>query len=304
MAKSDLREQPVIVVVKKPPVHPHYGGAWKVAFADFMTALMAVFLVLWIVSQSTDVRSAIAGYFQDPLGRADQFGNSIMPGPGAARPPLSAPLRVQDVLDPRLDRLGRVAEELQQQLAGIPELEGLQHQLQIELTEQGLEIHLLEDSTGVFFETGGTEPEPRGRTILTLIGQQLGRIPNHVVIEGHTDSQPFAAGSRSTNWELSTGRANAARRLLLAGGLSEFQVDEIRGLADRELRVPDDPFAAENRRVTITVDLGLETSGVGVSPASDSIAEGTSIPELRFLRFTPNPPDRADSTAARREDGR
>jgi chemotaxis protein MotB len=301
MAKSDLREQPVIVIIKKRAHHGHHGGAWKVAFADFMTAMMAMFLVLWIVSQSTDVKSAIAGYFQDPLGRADQFGSSIIPGPGAARPPLNSPLNVQDVLDPRMDRLGRIAQELQNQIASIPELEGLEEQVDIELTDDGLKIHLLEDSMGVFFERGGTVPAPRGQSILRMIGRELGQIPNHIVIEGHTDAQPFASGSRYSNWELSTERANAARRVLIAGGLADVQVNEVRGLADREPRVPDDPFAPENRRVTITVEIGLDVLRSLSDSSADSTGGESAVPQLRFLRLNQPPQTQPDSTG--RQDG-
>ena len=144
MAKDELREQPIIVIVKKGGGHAHHGGAWKVAFADFMTAMMAMFLVLWIVSQSTDVKSAIAGYFQDPLGRADEFGSSIIPGPGAARPPLSVPLDVQEIIDPRIDRLGSVVEKLSQEILKIPELADLEGKIDMEITEDGLKIHLLD----------------------------------------------------------------------------------------------------------------------------------------------------------------
>ncbi len=289
MAKDELREQPIIVVVKKVAGHGHHGGAWKVAFADFMTAMMAMFLVLWIVGQSTDVKSAIAGHFQDPLGRADEFGSSIIPGAGAARPPLTVPLNVEDIIDPRVDRLGRVAEKLAQEILQIPELQDLDGKIELEMTEAGLKIHLLEDSAGVFFEKGGTAPAPEGRALLMMIGRELSQIPNHVVIEGHTDAQRFVSGSRYSNWELSTERANAARRLLAAGGLRDDQINEVRGLADRELRVTNDPLSPENRRVTITVEFGLEVlQDLSDSSVSDSTT-GAALEQLRFLRLNQSP---------------
>ena len=281
MAKDDLRERPIIMVLKKKRAHGHHGGAWKVAFADFMTAMMAMFLVLWIVSQSTDVKSAIAGYFQDPLGRSDEFGSSIIPGPGAARPPQSMPLNLNEVTDPRIDRLGRMANRITEHLQEIPELAEVMSQIQMELTDEGLKIHLLEDDDGVFFQTGGAIPAEAGRALLLALGRELAILPNHLIIEGHTDARPFPARSRYTNWELSTERANAARRLLIDGGLRESQIDEVKGLADRELRFPEEPLASQNRRVTILMELGIDllrgaetrnvTPGpIPVRPSSDS----------------------------------
>jgi chemotaxis protein MotB len=280
VAKDDLREQPIIMVLKKHRGHAHHGGAWKVAFADFMTAMMAMFLVLWIVSQSTDVKSAIAGYFQDPLGRADEFGSSVIPGPGAARPPQSMPLNLNEVTDPRIDRLGRMANHISEQIKSMPELADVQSQIQMEMTEEGLKIHLLEDSNGVFFESGGAIPAPAGRALLMALGRELAILPNHLIVEGHTDSRPFPPHSRYTNWELSTERANAARRLLVDGGLRESQIDAVRGLADRELRIPDNPLAPENRRVTILMELGIDlvqseaTSSTNRSGRDSSAATG------------------------------
>jgi chemotaxis protein MotB len=257
--KNELREKPVIVVVKKKRRHGgHHGGAWKVAFADFMTSLMALFLVLWIVGQSSDVKSAIAGHFKDPLGRADQFGNSIMPGAGAARPMLTEPLSIQDIVDPRIDRLRRLANFVKDRLTEVPNFEAIRRQVEVELTEEGLRITLLEDSAGVFFELGSPAPHAAGRTLLRSLGEDLSRVPNQVAIEGHTDARPYSGRTRYSNWELSADRANAARRLLVDGGLRDEQVMEVRGLAATRLRMPQDPYAPENRRVTITVLLGPE----------------------------------------------
>ena len=265
--KNELREKPIIVIVKKSGGHGHHGGAWKVAFADFMTAMMAMFLVLWIVGQSTDVRSAIAGHFQDPLGRASEFGSSIMPGEGAARPPLVNPLTLEEITDIRIDRLGRLARRIRERLVELPDFSDVKDQIEVHMTDDGLRIELLEDTTGIFFESASATPQADGRTVLLALGAELSRMPNHVLIEGHTDARGFARGGRYSNWELSTERANAARRLLIEGGLPEEQIDEVRGYADRQLRTPDHPDAAENRRVTITVKLGTDAfTQLGGSP--------------------------------------
>jgi len=247
------REAPVIIIVKKKRHGSgHHGGAWKVAFADFMTAMFALFLVMWIVGQSTDIRSAVAGYFQDPLGRADEFGSSIMPGEGAQSSTVR-PLTPTEVVDMRRNRLGALAQHLESQLDELPGLGAARDKIEVQLTTDGLRIQLLEDSTGVFFDTGSAVPNPRGFQILALLGRELGSLPNAVRIEGYTDARPYSGNSAYTNWELSADRANGARRVLVRSGLGSDQVVQIRGLADHELRDPAHPYSACNRRITITM---------------------------------------------------
>ena len=247
------REAPVIIIVKKKGHGGgHHGGAWKVAFADFMTAMFALFLVMWIVNQSTDIRSAVAGYFQDPLGRADEFGSSIMPGEGAQTATVR-PLTPTEVVEMRRNRLGALARHLENQLDDVADLGAARDKIEVQLTTDGLRIQLLEDSTGVFFDTGSSTPNPRGVQILALLGRELGALPNAVRIEGYTDARSYSGNSTYTNWELSSDRANAARRVLVRSGLGPDQVVQIRGLADHELRDPAHPFSASNRRITITM---------------------------------------------------
>jgi chemotaxis protein MotB len=271
------REGPVIIIVKKKGHGGgHHGGAWKVAFADFMTAMFALFLVMWIVNQSTDIRSAVAGYFQDPLGRADEFGSSIMPGEGAQTATVR-PLTPTEVMDLRRNRLGALAEHLEGQLDKQTDLGDARDKIEVQLTRDGLRIQLLEDSTGVFFETGSAVPNPRGVRILALLGQELGSLPNAVRIEGYTDARPYSGGSAYTNWELSADRANAARRVLGRSGLAPDQVVQIRGLADHELRDPAHPYSACNRRITITMLMEYARPPETRSPdglPSDSAASG------------------------------
>ena len=249
---NKAREQPIIIIKKKIYAHGHHGGAWKVAFADFMTAMFAMFLVLWLVNQSSDVKSAIAGYFQDPLGRADEFGSSIMPGEGAQTqsPRIMSP---SQAIDLRRDRLQALAENIRQEIREVPTLAALADHVEIEVTQEGLRIELLEDSSGVFFETGSAIPKAAGAVVLQFLGKQLGGMPNGVVVEGHTDARPYHRADGYSNWELSVDRANAARRIMLSGGLSEAQVQQVRGWADRKLREPEQPFADANRRVTVTM---------------------------------------------------
>lgn len=270
---NKAREQPIIIVKKKGHGHGHHGGAWKVAFADFMTAMFAMFLVLWLVNQSSDVKSAIAGYFQDPLGRADEFGSSIMPGEGA-QTQSPRPMTAQQVIDLRRDRLRYVAEQIKQEIRETPALAEIADHVEVEITEEGLRIQLLEDSTGVFFELGSATPKAAGAALLELLGKKLGGMPNAVVIEGHTDARPFHRADGYSNWELSVDRANAARRIMQAGGLNDAQIQQVRGWADRKLRDPEHPEADSNRRVTVTMLLPPVTAADTLGFPTDTLAAG------------------------------
>lgn len=246
------REQPIIIVRKKVHAARHHGGAWKVAFADFMTAMMALFLVLWIVTQSTDIKSAIAGYFTDPLGRASEFGNSFIPGTGAQAANVR-PISETQILEMRRDRLQQMGARIRQQLKKHPEFKNVEQYVAIQLVSEGLRIELLESDRGVFFDLGKATPSPEGRQILALLATEFATLANPIMIEGHTDSRPYRWSSSYSNWELSTDRANAARRIMQVAGLPESQVLQVRGHADRTLRDPTDPFSPSNRRVTMTV---------------------------------------------------
>jgi chemotaxis protein MotB len=261
-----------------------------------MTAMMALFLVLWLVTQSSDVRSAIAGYFQDPLGRANEFGSSIIPGEGAqAASP--RPISQTQLADLRRDRLQMLGERIRQALAKYPDFGELASHIEIDFTDEGLRIQLLEDSSGVFFVAGSAHPRAAGVALLGLLGQQLSTMRNTVLVDGYTDAVPYSnTQSTYTNWELSSDRANASRRILLAGGLHEGQVAQVRGHGDRDLRFPDAPTSASNRRVTITmlfdtpgdslaiVDslrkgiLGALTAPIPAAPAMGPAPDGVHAP--------------------------
>ena len=251
------REVPIRIVVKKVAHGGHHGGAWKVAFADFMTAMFALFLVLWLVDQSSDVKSAVAGYFQDPLGRADEFGSSILPGEGS-QSSVPQPLSPKQVIDLRRDRMSSLGDQIDRQLRDIPDLKEVSDKIEIEVTEEGLRIQLLEDANGTFYQSGSAELSPRGKQLFMILGAQLGKLSNQVRLEGFTDAHPFTARPDYSNWELSADRANAARRCLTTGGMNDSQLQQVRGLADRELREPKDPFSPRNRRVAITVLMPTE----------------------------------------------
>ena len=249
--------QPIIVIKKVAGhKHAHHGGAWKVAYADFVTAMMAFFLVMWIVGQSKQTKEAIAGYFRDPVAFENKTGagSGVMPGAdsglqGGGRPVPAPPTDIKSATA----TLERAAEHLREALSKAPAFAALADQIEIQLTEEGLRIELLETPEGGFFDSGSARIKVDTVEVLTIIAQELSKLTNPVAIEGHTDRRPFSAAGTYTNWDLSADRANAARRVLQEAGLREGQVAEIRGLASTHLRVPDNPLASQNRRISIIV---------------------------------------------------
>ena len=293
---NKARETIIIVRKKRGHGSKHHGGAWKVAFADFMTSMMALFLVLWIVTQSSDVREAIAGYFQDPLGRANEFGATIIKGE-ASQNMDPRPVNQSDVTRIQQKLLAKLGQHIRQRLEESPDFKGLSNHIEIKVTDEGLQIQLLEDSLGVFFETGSAIPRPAVSQLLEVLGQELGTLPHRVMIEGYTDAVPYHMAAKYTNWELSADRANAARRIMILGGLSSGQIWEVRGHADRELRLPDQPTAASNRRVTITMmfDTTAAPGGADVAAtagdSSDSAgAASAASPDTTALPTDTQPP--------------
>jgi len=247
-----------VVIIKKSGHgrHGHHGGAWKVAYADFVTAMMAFFLVMWIVGQSRQTKEAVAGYFRDPVAfeAKSGAGSGLLPGAdsglqGGGRPVPVPPTDVKSATE----TLERAAEHLREALAKTPEFAALKDRIEIQVTEEGLRIELLEAQNGGFFDTGSASLKSDTVLILTVIAQELARLPNPVAVEGHTDRRPYSTGQQYTNWELSSDRANAARRVLQEAGLQEEQLDAVRGYASTRLRVPADPLASQNRRISIVV---------------------------------------------------
>jgi len=246
--------QPIIVKKKKAAHHGHHGGAWKVAYADFVTAMMAFFLVMWIVGQSEEVKAGVAGYFRDP--KAFEGGRGVLPGAESGTTGGGAPMGLTD-LEAARNALAQAAEEIRQALAALPEFEHLKDQVEITLTDEGLRIELREAPDDGFFDSGSAAVKPSTVAMLKVIATQLGALPNQVAVEGHTDSRPYSANSPVyTNWELSADRANAARRILEGSGLHERQIEAVRGFADTRLRKADDPLDPGNRRISIIVRRG------------------------------------------------
>ena len=231
--------QPVIIVHKKAAHHDdEHGGAWKVAYADFVTAMMALFIVLWLLSASEKVQKAVGGYFQDPTGQGRQTGTTRS--------------GVSETLALTQNEFKEIKEKVQQAMKQIPALKDMQNQIRMTITAEGLRIDLLETKGGLFFENGDPKPTGAGAELLKVLAEELAKLPNKIVIEGHTDSTPFGRPDYS-NWELSADRANAARRILLESGLDAGRIAEVRGFADQRLLLKNDPTNPSNRRISIIV---------------------------------------------------
>ena len=233
--------QPPIIVIKKSGHHGgHHGGAWKVAYADFVTAMMALFIVLWLMSSSTkEEKLIIAGYFQDPHGRSSEKG-SDQAGSG------------ENILLNKQD-MTKLKEALQQAIHKVDPLDSLKKQIELTINPEGLRIELIEDPKGTYFEKGKTQPTHTLVSILKILSAQLGPLPNRISIEGHTDAQPYMNDRLYSNWELSADRANIARRLMQASGVRANQVAQVRGFADQRLRDAGNPYNASNRRISLIV---------------------------------------------------
>ncbi len=234
------KSQPIIVIKKKGGHGGHHGGAWKVAYADFVTAMMSLFIVLWLMGSSSKVKQAVAGYFNDPKGTGSQLGTT-MTGTG------------QTVTAATNDNLQKLKDKLEEEIKAKKELEKLSKQIEITITAEGLRIELLEDKNGTFYESGSAHLSPSGQELLTLLATELKTIPNSLLIEGHTDATQYSTDANYSNWELSADRANSARRLLQQGGVRSDQVTQVRGYADQFLRVKNNPYDPSNRRISILV---------------------------------------------------
>lgn len=256
------KTQPIIVIKRNGGHAGHHGGAWKVAYADFVTALMALFIVLWLMSSSDQVKKAIAGYFNDPLGTGKLLGTT-MSGTGTVTAAAG-------------DNMQKLKDKLEQEIKAQKELEKLSKQIQITVTTEGLRMELLEDKNGTFYQSGSAALSPSGQKLLALLAAELKTLPNALLIEGHTDATPYSTDTNYGNWELSADRANSARRLLQQDGVRANQVTQVRGYADQLLRVQSNPYDPSNRRVSILVKNG---DGPGAKLAAGKGAQGQEEPK-------------------------
>jgi chemotaxis protein MotB len=241
------KAQPIIVIKKKGGHGGHHGGAWKVAYADFVTAMMSLFIVLWLMAQNDPVKKAVAGYFNDPMGTGGLLGTTMSgTGQGTGAGAASA-------ADQNQQKLQELKEKLEQEIQARKDLEKLIKQIEITITPEGLRIELIEDKNGTFYQSGSAQLSPSGQELLALLASELKTLPNQLLIEGHTDAAQYSTDANYSNWELSADRANSARRLLQQDGVRSDQVTQVRGFADQMLRVKNNPYDPSNRRITILV---------------------------------------------------
>ena len=235
-----------IIYKKKKDHGGHHGGAWKVAYADFVTAMMALFIVLWLLNSKKEVQEAIGGYFKDPSATSKKANDLKAPVNSAQLGGLGENLVVTKEDMPKLK------EELEKAMHKLANFEKISKNVEITVTEEGLRIELLEQADGTFFDVGNAHPRDSGKELLSALASEIGKLKNRVSIEGHTDSKPYN-GEAYSNWELSVDRANAARRIMQGTGLGSNQVSQVRGYADQRLRNPKDPNDPANRRISVIV---------------------------------------------------
>jgi chemotaxis protein MotB len=234
-------KRPIIIIKKVSGHGGHHGGAWKVAYADFVTAMMSLFIVLWLMGSSTKVKKAVAGYFNDPKGTGGLLGTTLS-GTGE-----TIVTKLSD------DKLEQLKQKLEDEIKARKDLEKLSKQVEITITPEGLRIELIEGKDGTFYELGSAKLSTPGQSLLALLGKELKTLPNSLLIEGHTDATPYSSDSGYSNWDLSADRANAARKLLQQDGVRVNQVTQVRGYADQMLRVKNNPTDPSNRRISILV---------------------------------------------------
>ncbi len=277
MAGDSKKLQPIIIKRVKKAGHAVHGGAWKIAYADFVTAMMAFFLLMWLLGSTTDGdKKGIADYFQSPLkiamagGSGSGDSNSVLKGGGESLTSTVGQVKKGDIESQRntinlhklkaeqvraeVARLEDLKQEIQQKLASSEKFKDISSQIRLDMTKDGLRIQIVDDQNRPMFDSGSAVIKPYMRDLLREIGSVLSEVPNHLTLEGHTDAQPFQGGDRGySNWELSSDRANASRRELLAGGLADERVLRVQGLASSQPFDEADPLGPSNRRISIIV---------------------------------------------------
>ncbi|WP_431287398.1 flagellar motor protein MotB [Roseateles chitinivorans] len=277
MAGDAKKLQPIIIKRVKKGGHAAHGGAWKIAYADFVTAMMAFFLLMWLLGSTTEGdKKGIADYFASPL-KVAMFGGSgsgdashIIKGGGQDLTRQTGQVKAGDVESPRKTinlkalkeeqrraervRLQQLKDKVEKIIAENPKIAALGGQIRLDMTREGLRIQIVDENNRPMFDSGSAVVKPYMRELLQELGNVLSEVPNRLTLEGHTDSQPFSAGERGySNWELSADRANASRRELVAGGLPDARVLRVQGLASSKLLDTKDPKAQVNRRISIIV---------------------------------------------------
>jgi chemotaxis protein MotB len=209
--------------------------------------MMALFIVLWMMNASKEVQEAVGGYFKDPSGNSKMVGSNKNGG------------GVYVAMNK--ENLQKLKEQLEKSIHRLDPNNMLKGQIEITITDEGLRIELMESEKGTFFELGSPVPTPALTELLQVLSSELSQLPNRISIEGHTDSKPYSQIKTYDNWDLSSDRANAARRLMQQEGIRSDQISQVRGFADQRLRLPQDPENPSNRRISLIVQYASQTGG-------------------------------------------
>ncbi|MEO8057834.1 MAG: flagellar motor protein MotB [Burkholderiales bacterium] len=278
MSGDSKKLQPIIIKRIKKGGHGAHGGAWKIAYADFVTAMMAFFLLMWLLGSTAEGdKKGIADYFNSPLKLSLMGGStgsgdssSVVKGGGNDLTRTSGQVKAGDVEAKRRTlqlkalkaeqkraeaaRLEVLKQKVEEALAASPKLAAMKSQIRLDMTRDGLRIQIVDEQNRAMFDSGSAVVKPYMRELLQEIGAVLAEVPNKLTLEGHTDASPFGSGERGySNWELSSDRANASRREINAGGLPEDRVLLVQGLASSVLFDPSAPDSPVNRRISIIV---------------------------------------------------
>ncbi|MDT7836559.1 flagellar motor protein MotB [Aquabacterium sp. OR-4] len=278
MSGDAKKLQPIIIKRVKKGGHAAHGGAWKIAYADFVTAMMAFFLLMWLLgSTSEGDKKGIADFFNSPLkvallhgGSGSGDSSSVLKGGGTDLSRTHGQVRNGDVPAPRktinlqalkaeqrraeAQMLEELQERVQTELKNSPKLAQFTSQIKVEMTRDGLRIQIADEQNRPMFDSGSPLVKPHMRELLRAIGSVLAEVPNGITLEGHTDAMVFPGGDKGYgNWELASDRANAARRELIGGGLGEDRVLRVLGLASSQPYNRNDPNDPQNRRISIIV---------------------------------------------------
>jgi len=288
-----LDNQPPIIVRRIRKVHKGHGGAWKVAFADFATAMMAFFLVLWLgESTNQEQKEAISGYFIDPIGftsggspNAIDLGGSITVEvlDGAGKDSKAPDLQLQEAtlqdiavqLEQR--KLAELMKHIVEKINSSEQLLDFKDQLIIDITQEGLRIQIVDKSQRPMFDSGDDEIKPSFEDILYVLADTISSVPNKVSLSGHTDGVPYVGREDYSNWELSTDRANAARRALVDGGLPNEQISRVVGLASSTLYDEENPLNPVNRRISIIVLNSKTQQEIEGAEAAESLVSASDL---------------------------
>ena len=277
MAGDAKKLQPIIVKKIKKGGHATHGGAWKIAYADFVTAMMAFFLLMWLLGSTTEGdRKGIADYFSAPIkfsltgGSGSGDSSHVLQGGGqdltrstgqvkrgdveAAKRQISLQALKAEQRRAEMTRLEHLKQRVEEAIANNPRLASMGDQIMLDMTRDGLRIQIKDENNRPMFDSGSAVVKPHMRELLRVLGQVLADVPNRITLEGHTDASLFSTGDRGySNWELSADRANASRREMIMGGLPEDRTLRVQGLASSNLLTIDDPLSPSNRRISIIV---------------------------------------------------